>query len=298
MLDKNVNIVVCLLNYNAYKDTIECVESLFEQKGVRFSIVIVDNCSTNNSVLEIEKYLRTKSTQYFKMIWEEREKNELDSSAQVYLIQSPENKGFSAGNNIAIRFCQESLFPDYILLLNNDTVVPADFLSTLSSEYIRLQKSEKKKIALGAREINYYSKKQVHSGFQYMNLLSGLSFNYPIIPFFKYICGACIMLDKNAPLLDEGYFLYFDDTEYAKILKNNGYKISKTGKTHYFHKLSATTSSLSTTTTIYFRSMWRFYQRNYPKFIPFLLFIRYILNLLSGRSKNEIMVNEYASKTK
>ena len=52
-----MSVAVCLLNYNSFEDTIECVDSLIAQKGVAFSIIIVDNCSTNNSVLEIEKYL-------------------------------------------------------------------------------------------------------------------------------------------------------------------------------------------------------------------------------------------------
>lgn len=295
MLNKDINIAVCLLNYNGYKDTIECTESLLKQKGVKFSIIIVDNCSTNNSVLEIEKYLCNK-TQFQKLFFGEKE--EINHSAQVYLIQSSENNGFSAGNNIAIQFCQNRLQPDLILLINNDTIVPSAFLSTLCSEYLRIQDQEKKKIALGVPEYSYFTKKRVHSGFQYLNLLSGLSFGLPIIPFYKYICGACILLDKNTPLLDDKYFLYFDDVEYAKILQKAGYKLCKTAKTHYYHKLSATTSTVSSTTSIYFRSMWRFFKRNYSFYIPFLLFIRFILNLLLVREKNRLMLKEFRATLK
>ncbi|WP_321422163.1 glycosyltransferase [uncultured Methanobacterium sp.] len=47
------------------------------------------------------------------------------------MIKNKENYGFAEGNNIGIRFSLNNLDPDYILLLNNDTVVEKNFLDEL-----------------------------------------------------------------------------------------------------------------------------------------------------------------------
>lgn len=287
-----MSVAVCLLNYNSFEDTIECVDSLIAQKGVAFSIIIVDNCSTNNSVLEIEKYLE-KKTFYSTVVWSENKIFDINATSNIYLIKSLKNGGFSAGNNIAIQFVQKHLSSDLILLLNNDTVVASNFLFIMNTEFKRIQKYSKKKVALGTMEVNYFTKKKTHSGFQYLNLFCGYVFNIPIIPSFKYICGACIMLDNNAPLLDERYFLYFDDVEYAKTLKQKGYKLYKTELTYYEHKLSASTSKISNLTDVYFQSMWRFFKRNYHFFVPLLYFARYVINIMLKQSKMNYIMKKY-----
>ena len=170
-----MSVAVCLLNYNSFEDTIECVDSLIEQKGVAFSIIIVDNCSTNNSVLEIEKYLE-KKTFYSTVVWSENKIFDINATSNIYLIKSLKNGGFSAGNNIAIQFVQKHLSSDLILLLNNDTVVASNFLFIMNTEFKRIQKYSKKKVALGTMEVNYFTKKKTHSGFQYLNLFCGVRF--------------------------------------------------------------------------------------------------------------------------
>ena len=52
----------------------------------------------------------------------------------MILIKNKKNYGFAEGNNIGIRFALKNLNPDYILLLNNDTVVDKDFLKALVKE--------------------------------------------------------------------------------------------------------------------------------------------------------------------
>lgn len=105
-MDKKVYII--LLNYNGWKDTVECVKSLAVIKGTDTHIVVVDNCSTDDSV----------------------EKLKAELPDEVTLLQADENNGFSAGNNIGIRYALKNQ-ADYVLLLNNDTVTDQDFLTPL-----------------------------------------------------------------------------------------------------------------------------------------------------------------------
>jgi len=232
---------VCLLNYNSYLDTIECLNNLLCQTMNDYSIIIVDNCSTNDSLNQISSYLSTKNIAFSFHSYENSvltNTKSINSPTKVFLIACLQNNGFSAGNNVAIGFSNNYLKNEQILLLNNDTVIESDFLETLSNEYNRLQKKHNKPIALGCPEYNYFTRHKSHNGFHYLNLPSALSFANPIPPYYKYICGACLMVDNKAPMLNEDYFLYFDDIDYSKKLTRLGYKLASTIKTHYFHKIS------------------------------------------------------------
>ena len=100
---------VIILNWNGLHDTIECLESLRNITYPAYDVVVVDNDSKGDDV----RVLREKFGDY------------------VHLIENDRNYGFAEGNNIGMRFALQNSNPDYILLLNNDTVVDAEFLSEL-----------------------------------------------------------------------------------------------------------------------------------------------------------------------
>ena len=104
------SVAVVLLNFNNYKDSVECIQSLLAVDYEELSIVLVDNKSTDDS---------------FKLLT-----NDYSNNEKVTLLQSGQNKGFSFGNNIGIVHSIREEF-DYIMLLNNDTVVDGGFLCPL-----------------------------------------------------------------------------------------------------------------------------------------------------------------------
>lgn len=107
------SIYVILVNYNNYELTIDCVESVTESSYRNLSIVIVDNASSDDSY-------------YFL-------KSKYSNCGNIYVINSSENKGFSAGNNIGIKFALSN-GADYIMLLNNDTVIDEKMIEILHSK--------------------------------------------------------------------------------------------------------------------------------------------------------------------
>ncbi len=124
-------ILVVLLNWNGWQDTIECLESLRHLEQPQ-DILVFDNGSENDSVYQLEEYLRSIS------IAQHEEAFELDGhvlhivhydvSGIVYRLCSlGENLGFSAGCNLAVKYA-ESMSYVYALLLNNDTVLESDSL--------------------------------------------------------------------------------------------------------------------------------------------------------------------------
>ena len=150
-------IYIVILNYNGWKDTIECLESVLKSDYQNFQIIVVDNDSPNNSMDFIVDWADGKQDvnctveselSFLSYPFEEKPiayvgyfKSNLLYSNNLGLnkkhenplifIQSGENKGFAAGNNIAIKYAQEQDDFEYIWLLNNDTVIEKNTLSRL-----------------------------------------------------------------------------------------------------------------------------------------------------------------------
>lgn len=98
---------VIILNYNGKDVLKKCLLSVFKNDYPNFEIVLVDNNSIDGS-------FETAKADFSK----------------ANFIKNEENLGFSAGNNVGIRFALERM-ADYVLLLNNDVEVEKDFLGKL-----------------------------------------------------------------------------------------------------------------------------------------------------------------------
>ena len=145
---------IIILNWNGWKDTIECLESLYKITYPNYDVIVVDNGSKDDSVEKIKAYANGEikvESKFFKYnpknkpikVFEVSEEdarygrfkrtlyNKFDVNRRMILIRNKDNYGFTGGNNIAIQFALNVLNPDYVLLLNNDTVVDRNFLSEL-----------------------------------------------------------------------------------------------------------------------------------------------------------------------
>ena len=93
---------IVILNYLNFNDTIECVESLDNQKNKNFEVVIVDNHSKNSSYENLEERY-----------------NQVEN---IHLMKTTKNLGYAKGNNVGIQFCKEQLGIQNVLVVNNDVV--------------------------------------------------------------------------------------------------------------------------------------------------------------------------------
>jgi len=98
-----------LLNWNGWRDTLECIRSLHLMAYRNWHAVIVDNGSTDDSVARLK-----------------------EACPGVTIIENEKNRGFAAGNNVGIRMALKNA-ADYVFVLNNDTTVFPDTLSELVS---------------------------------------------------------------------------------------------------------------------------------------------------------------------
>lgn len=100
-------VFVVVLNWNGWKDSIPCIQSIQKSSYLNTQIVVVDNGSTDDSVDRIRQSL-----------------------PDITILETGTNLGFATGNNHGIRYAL-GRGADYILVLNNDTIVPEDSILKL-----------------------------------------------------------------------------------------------------------------------------------------------------------------------
>jgi GT2 family glycosyltransferase len=98
-------VYIVLLNWNGWRDTLECISSLDNMEYRNWHALIVDNGSTDDSVERLK-----------------------EACPEVTILETHKNLGFAAGNNVGIRFALKS-GADYVFVLNNDTTVFPDTIS-------------------------------------------------------------------------------------------------------------------------------------------------------------------------
>ncbi|UWR20822.1 glycosyltransferase family 2 protein [Sulfitobacter pontiacus] len=131
-------IAIVLLNWKGSEDTIECLSSLIELNDPSgYHLVVVDNDSPDNSVRRIREWADKKSllTQVFDYDAQSEELNHVGcdgrtENVKLTLVQSNDNVGFCIGNNLGAEIAFK-YGADYVLILNNDTIVGPDFSHSL-----------------------------------------------------------------------------------------------------------------------------------------------------------------------
>ena len=214
-----IKLFIIILNFNGGRDIIECLNSL---KKERAKIVVVDNGSSDNSLAMIKK-----------------------NFPKVKIIENNKNLGFAGGNNIGICYAFKRN-ADAVMLLNQDSVAEKSFLEPLLKNpadvvgpVIKFKRGKRWLYDYGGK-INWLIGRTSHQeSLVYFNndfLPKKLDFQEP-----DYISG-CAMLIKRpvfreVGLLDERFFLYFEDADFCLRAKRAGFKIAIELKSMIFHSL-------------------------------------------------------------
>ena len=120
-------LTIVILNYNGWRDTIDCLMSLRQQTYRDFRVIVADNGSTDGSVLRLREWADASNIHY--RMLKDGDPVAKDS-AWLYLLPFAENHGFAKGNNMAIETMRREE-TDYYWCLNNDTVVEPDCLEKM-----------------------------------------------------------------------------------------------------------------------------------------------------------------------
>ena len=221
MTDPKVTVVI--VNWNGLKDTVECLESLREIDYSNFSIILVDNGSSNNEVDE----LKAKFT-------------------DIRIIMLKRNLGFAIANNVGIRVAINE-GSDYVLLLNNDTIVGRKFLS----ELVKTAQNNSRVGILGPKIYLYDDKKRIwYAGGKLNMYFTHSSIGVHKLDFGQYermketdcVSGACMLVWKSVfksiGLLPKEYFLGWEDIDFCIAARKNKYLCMIVPSSIIWHKVS------------------------------------------------------------
>lgn len=249
---------VVVLNWNRAKDTIECLESLLPAVTSGLGMVVCcDNASSDDSVTVIESWAR----QHFS------EQRVAPASKRLYkqsigsefvLLQTERNGGYAAGNNAALRYILPRQYK-FILLLNNDTVIKADALQ----ELLAYAHHHPQAGAVGSTLVDYFNRELVQcaGGCRYLpaltiiwNVLGGRLLHDVLqsrkMVHLDYVHGAAMLLSTsaitNVGLLNEQFFLYYEEADYALRLRAQGYELAWCRNSIVYHKGAVSTGGRTT----------------------------------------------------
>jgi GT2 family glycosyltransferase len=256
-------LAIIIVNFNGAGHLERCLRSLHDHPpSTPAEIIVVDNASTDGSAEAVG-------------VWPD-----------VRLLRLPQNVGFSAGNNAGIRATSAEL----LLLLNNDTSVPAGAIDRLIA---RLDADPAAAIA-GPRLVD--DRGRVERSFGPMISPLG-ELRQKVITrmherrfgpvsawvrrsarrehYVDWVSGACLLVRRfvaeKVGLLDERYFLYTEDVDFCASVRGAGWKVLFTPAAEIIHlrgRSRATAAAASQ--QAYRRSHLAFYEKHHPRWAPVL----------------------------
>ncbi|MBI2621724.1 MAG: glycosyltransferase [Candidatus Levybacteria bacterium] len=264
-MTKKIEVSIIIVHYKIKKLLINCLESIYENtKGVNFEIIVVDN--------DERKSIRADLKQRFPRI--------------KYIPNK--NLGFAQGNNVGTKKASG----EYLFFLNPDTRVLENSIDKL---YEFLEKHKKVGIVsplLVDKQLKPFStqsrkeltvKEAIYS-FSFLRKLFPHKSIYND-PFFKKwgkkraievdaIPGAALLISKKLfsriDGFDENFFLYFEENDLSKRVRNLGYKLYINPKSKIIHQVGQSTNNLKNTEKIFRKSQF-YYFRKWYGFLPALI---------------------------
>ncbi len=281
-----LDLSVIIVNYNTCNLLRECLGSVYNSQGnLNFKVIVVDNASSDGSVAMVQAEF-----------------------PQAELIASQMNGGFAFANNLGLRlagFRDDGLpgpqTPRYALLLNPDTILPptalVDMLAFMD-EYPNAGAAGPKLVRLDGSldlacrrafptpEVSFYQKTGLSKLFPRSQLFGRYNMTYvdpdELIE-VDSVVGAFMMVRRaaiaQAGLLDEVYFMYGEDLDWAYQIKANGWKIYYNPAVTVTHVKRASSRHSPKAKVEFYRAMDIFYRKFYADSTPFWLHSLVVIGL-------------------
>lgn len=220
---------IITVNYKQPRVTCELLDSIYELSYPQLETIVVDNGQHQDDSALYRYHL-----------------------PDVKVINSPENLGFAGANNLGIKQAKG----DYIFLLNNDTEVSDGLIEELLSAF------DDPKTGAISPVLRYFDQPELiqFAGFTEINRFTGR--NSTIKALGKeslmdtsYFHGAAVMIPKSvikdSGLMPEEYFLYYEELDWSRMLREKGYSLKVCTQVSVLHKESVSTGKNSPLKTYY-----------------------------------------------
>lgn len=225
---------IVVLNYNDALTTIDYINRMKLYKSVR-KIVVIDNCSTDDSVSLLNNYQDNK----------------------IEVIVSPKNGGYGSGNNLGIRYLYNNYKSKYILLSNPDVIVEEDTIQTMES-FLR---KNLEYAVVAPWMLNTGKEKQFNTAFKVPEkkeyiLSIGMLFSKFCKSFYYHdienesgevkdvgcVSGSMFLMDADKMMrygmYDENIFLYCEEVVLGLRLKRAKQKVALLPQEYFIHNHS------------------------------------------------------------
>jgi GT2 family glycosyltransferase len=240
---------IVIVNWNLKEDTLTCINSLV-QAGVELDqIIVVDNSSTDGSVNALREKI----------------------SSTLPIIESNTNLGFAGGNNLGIQFAINQ-GAEWILLLNNDTIVATDIITQLG---VAIQDNPEFSIIA---PIIYYSDHPEVIWYLGDHLIPGTLIttnsyrgnkdtkHLPAILPVDFVSGCGMMVKKEVfekvGLFDASMFMYAEEVDFCWRARQSGYRLACVTRAKMWHHVSTSANKdQETSRYLRIRNQVRFYRR-------------------------------------
>lgn len=289
-------VFIVTLNFNTATHTHTFLDSVtqLDTEGIALSIIIVENGSK-----------------------EPFELSETEKKQPIHVIYTKENTGFTGGNNIGISYAL-SHGAEYVLIVNNDTIVDKGLLQNL----LRVLDSDKK-IGMTTPKIYFAKGHEFHKdrykreelgkvlwyagGFTDWNHVTSIHRGVDEVDHGQYdkeasitfATGCCMLLKidvlEKVGLFDNRFFLYFEDADLNERIQNAGYKIFYVPQAILWHVNASSTGGSGSSLQDYFltRNRMLFGMRYAPLRTKIALFRESLRFLRSGRPMQKKGIQDF-----
>jgi hypothetical protein len=223
-------VAIIILNWNGINDTLDCLTSLQHQSYKNFTILVVDNGSTDNSHQLLSKY-------------------QSKHPKNVEVVYNPKNFGFAGGSNTGIEWALNENY-DYVALFNNDATADKDWLANL------VKSIDHKEIGISTGLLLHQDGKTIDSTGDWYSIW-GLPFprnrNDKTVKapsdelVFSASGGASLyktQMLRDIGLFDENFFAYYEDTDISFRAQLAGWKVAYTANAIAYHKQGETSKKM------------------------------------------------------
>ena len=286
--DSSLDLAIVILNYNTVHLLRDCLHSLLSSlagtTALRCAVCVVDNASSDGSAAMVQAEFPA-----------------------VHLIANARNVGYSAGNNVGLRWfgfgtarvdaAVDSvdskaqpvvpLLPRYALLLNPDTLIPAGTLAAM----IRFMEARPQVGVAGPRvrrpdgsldracrrsfptpQVSFYRMTGLSRLFPKSRRFNAYNLAYwaeDAVHPVDSVVGAFMLIRREAivqtGLLDEAFFMYGEDLDWAKRIKDAGWEVWYNGQVEITHVKEAASRQSSKSRIDFYEAMWIFYGKHYRR---------------------------------
>lgn len=279
----DARVYILLLNWNGWKDTIECLESVFRNDYHNYRVIVCDNDSKDSSIEHIKAWADSRLdvvppaseilsdmvmppvnkpipyTVYDRLVAENGGDGESDPP--LVLIRTGANLGFAGGNNVGLRYVIARNDAAFVWLLNNDTIIRSDSLSQMVERF-----RANPQIGICGSTVRYYHHPLVTQSLggctynKWFGIANNIGYMQPVSESIDgdtvekkmdYVLGASMLVSSKflstVGLMNESYFLYYEEIDWATRARGK-FTLAFAPMSVVYHKEGASIGSKSSAT--------------------------------------------------